>query len=297
MPELKFLDPYILAKLGKLPIIAHTVVENLMQGIHKSRFKGHSLDFSEHREYSPGDEIRHIDWKIFGKRDKFYIKEFEESVNLKSYILLDCSGSMNFTGSEKRITKFYYSCYLVASLAYLLLLQRDAVGLLCFNSKIEDLILPRAIFNHLQILLQTIEQKIPSQETNIYKSLWEFAQMIKKRALIILVSDLIDETDEVIKIIKFFKYRKMDVMVFQILDPVEISLNFFGNCRFINMENKKIIETEVEPIKKEYQKIFFNILEKYRISFRQNKIDYLLIQTNQPLETSLINFLNFRNKI
>ncbi|HEX6176455.1 MAG TPA: DUF58 domain-containing protein, partial [Candidatus Binatia bacterium] len=193
----KYFDPKVLAGISNLSLRARWVVEGIMSGIHRSRSKGFSVEFEEHREYSPGDEIRRIDWKALGKFDRYFIKEYEDETNLRAYLLLDTSASMDY--SSDGISKFDYGCTLTASLAYLILRQQDAAGLVTFSNRIENFIPPRAKRDYLTQIVHALENQRPGGETNVGRILEEIAGQVKRRGIVILVSDLLDEPAQILK--------------------------------------------------------------------------------------------------
>ena len=294
--KLKYIDPLTLLKLGNLHLRARYVVEGLISGLHRSPFKGSSLEFAQHREYAPFDDPRYIDWKIFGRTDRFFIKQYEEETNLRAYILLDSSGSMSFK-SGKNIDKLTYSINLEASLTYLLLRQDDSVGLAVFDKKINCFIPPRANFEQFSNIANILENLKPGLDTEIYKSINQFSRYLKKRALIIFISDLFDDPEKVMFSIKQLRFKHHDVIVFHILDPVELNLNYEGPVIFESIENRQdTVNTEVQEIKEYYSSLIRSFVQEYKIGFRNSGIDYSLITTDTPIELGLGSFLAFRKE-
>jgi uncharacterized protein (DUF58 family) len=207
-----YFDPKVLAGIANLGLRARWVVEGLMSGVHKSRAKGFSVEFEEHREYSPGDEIRRIDWKALGKFDRYFIKEYEDETNLRAYLLLDASASTNYASDG--ITKFDYGCTLTASLAYLILKQKDAAGVVTFSNRIESFVPPRAKRDYLPQILHALENRGPAGETNVGKILEDIAGQMRRRGLVVLVSDLLDEPEPILKGLRQFRFKGNDVIVF-----------------------------------------------------------------------------------
>ena len=229
-----YFDPKVLAGISNLALRARWVVEGLMSGVHRSRSKGFSVEFEEHREYSPGDEIRRIDWKALGKFDRYFIKEYEDETNLRAYLLFDASASMNYASDG--ITKFDYGCTLAASLAYLILKQQDAAGVVTFSDHIESFVPPRAKRDYLTQILRALEKRGPAGETNVGKILEDIAGQVKRRGLIVLVSDLLDEPEAILKGLRQFRFKGNDVIVFHLLDQAELDLPFDGNILFEDLE-------------------------------------------------------------
>ena len=220
----KYMDPQTINKIENLSLRARLVVEGFIIGMHRSPYHGFSVEFSEHRPYGYGDEIKYIDWKLWGKTDRFYIKQFEEETNLKCHLILDKSSSMNF--SSTNITKFDYSKSLAAALTYLMIKQQDAIGLTTFDEKIDISITPKSKMSHLNLLLKTMHNAKPGGETNVSLLLHTLAESIQKRGLIILISDLLDNQEDVVKGLRHFRYKGHEVIIFHIIDPKEINLDF-----------------------------------------------------------------------
>ena len=293
--KLKYLDPATLLKLGKLPLRAKYVVEGVISGMHKSPSKGYSLEFAQHREYSQGDELRHIDWKVFARTDRFFVKQYEEETNLRAHILLDTSNSMAFK-SENNIDKFTYGINLAACLSYLLLRQEDSVGLTIFDDKIGKFITPRAQFDQFSNIVNTLENASPSSTTRISKVLNELSSHLKRRGLIMLISDLFDSPEEVIRSLKQLRFKHHDVVVFQLLDPQELNFDYSGPVIFEGLETSESIQTETEDIHSQYKNLFNRFIDEYKTGFRSSGIDYFPIMTNTPIELALWSFLAGRKK-
>jgi uncharacterized protein (DUF58 family) len=289
-----YFDPKVLAGISNLALRARWVVEGLMSGVHKSRAKGFSVEFEEHREYAPGDEIRRIDWKAFGKFDRYFIKEYEDETNLRAYLLLDGSASMNYASDG--ISKFDYGCTLTASLAYLILKQQDAAGVVTFSNRIESFVPPRAKRDYLMQILHALENHGPAGETNVGKILDELAGQIKRRGLIILVSDLLDEPEQVLKGLRQFRFKGNDVIVFHLLDPAEMELPFEGNILFEDLEaaNLEVI-ADPRAIRATYKQVVQEFITDMRKQCHDNAIDYQLISTATPLDQALASYLSWRD--
>jgi len=290
-----YLNPQIINQLNNLYLKAQMIVEGYMTGLHRSPYHGFSIEFSEHRAYELGDEVKNIDWKLWGKTDKYYVKRFEEETNLLSHIFLDASKSMSF--QSDKISKFEYSKMITAALSYLLIQQKDAAGLFIFDSNIKNIIPPKSNKTHLNTILSMIEEIKIGEDTNISHILHLGAEKIKKRGLIILISDLLDEPENVINSLKHFKYNNHEVLVFHVLDAQEINLEYNSRTIFQDLETNKKIETEPWQIKKAYTKEMNQLIEYYKTECALNKIDYNLFITNQNLEYALSHFLNKRKKL
>ncbi|HTX18962.1 MAG TPA: DUF58 domain-containing protein [Bacteroidota bacterium] len=302
-PSLKYLQPDVVSKLSNMELRARMVVEGFITGMHKSPYHGFSVEFAEHRQYMPGDEIRSIDWKVFGKTDRYYIKEYEEETNLKSYAILDASASMSFASPGSpgepgpRITKLQYASYLVAALSYLMVQQRDAVGLSVFDAGIRFTIPPHATKAHLRRILVELEHLSGGGTTGTAKALHALAERISRRGLIIVLSDLLDDPDAVMTALRHFRYHHHDVLVMQILDPLERSFAFGGDALFRDLETREELATQPYHIQREYQKEMRAFLERYKRECRENHIDYVLLDTGTPFDAALFQYLNKRERM
>ncbi len=293
----KYLDPRVISRISRMDLRARLVVEGFMSGLHKSPYHGFSVEFAEHRQYMPGDDIKHIDWKVYGKTDRYYVKQFEEETNLKTYLLIDRSASMGYAGSGE-ISKLQYSTYLAAALSWLLMRQRDAVGLVTFDDKIRKIMPARSVLTYLPELLTELERSQPASTTNIAATLHEIADRIKRRALIILFSDLFDENrDGIIQGLKHFRHRNHEVIVFQVLDPLEVSFAFGDDAIFQDMETAEKMTTQPVHIQQEYRKLLHAFLENMKKSCLENDIDYQLLQTNMPFDLALVHYLQKRKRL
>jgi uncharacterized protein (DUF58 family) len=289
------LTPKIISRLNNLSLKARFVVEGFIVGLHKSPYHGFSVEFSEHRAYGLGDEIRHIDWKLWGKTDRYFVKQFEEETNLKSYLLLDQSLSMNY--QSEKISKLEYAQLLAASLGYLMLKQQDAVGLTLFDDRIRVNIPARSKRSHLNVILSQMKNISSGPETHIAPVLHQTAEVIKKRGLIILISDLLDSPEDILSGLQHFRYKGHEVVVFHILDPQELKLDFPQRTRFLDMESGEEIITEPWHIQEDYQRHMEAFCNYYKIQCRQNNIDYVLLPTDTSLDLALSEYLLKRKRL
>lgn len=294
-PKKGYIDPLIVAKLSTMLLKARFVVEGFIAGLHQSPYRGFSLEFAQHREYSPGDETRHIDWKVYGRKDKYFVKQYQEETNLKGYILLDRSASMGY--KSKEITKLQYGSYLAASLAFLMLRQQDSVGLVTFDERIKKYIPPRQSKRHLSLILEELEKLVPSSQTGINRSLQELGQYTKRRGLIILISDLLDEQEKVLNALKYFRFKKHEVIVFHLLDPAEMELPFTNVLWLEDMENGKRVLTHPQIIREKYKSVVKKFVETYKLSCLKSDIDYCLMDTKTPLDFALGAYLARRKML
>ncbi|VTS05645.1 DUF58 domain-containing protein [Tuwongella immobilis] len=297
MANIRF-DPTELRKYGGLTLVARTLVEGFITGVHKSPYKGFSVEFAEHRQYYPGDEIRHIDWRAYGKTDRYYIKEYEEETNLKSYLLVDASGSMAFRGAPGQPSKFEYAQYVAASLSYMMLHQMDAVGLITHDTKVRSLIPPHANTKHLLQLISTLEKTTPGDETSMGKIWHELAaHHLKRRGMVFILSDFFDNIDSLVRALQHLRHRRHEVVLLQILAPEEIEFPYSRMTQFRNLEigaNKLLVDPR--RIREEYLKNFENFCTTLRRKAGDLKIDYHLLRTDQPADRALGIYLTVRNQ-
>jgi len=291
----KYLKPETVAMLDNMALRARLVVEGYMIGLHRSPYHGFSVEFAEHRAYGPGDDTRHVDWKLFGKTDRYYIKRFEEETNLSAHILLDISKSMTY--SSGTLTKLDYGSFLAAALCYLMLNQQDAAGLTLFDSKIRSKIPPHSTKSHLNILLGQLDKITSGPDTSIGTVLHKMADQIRKRGLIILISDLLDDESSMLSGLKHFRHNKQEVLVFHILDREETSFNFNSRTHFEDLETGQTITTEPWQIRSAYLKKIQSFQENFRKQCLSNQINYLPVWTNQNLDMALNEFLKKRQKL
>ena len=291
----KYLEPEMVARLSNMSLRARLVVEGYIIGQHKSPFHGFSVEFAEHRAYGPGDEIRHVDWKLYGKTDRYFVKQYEEETNLRAYILLDTSRSMEYTSSK--ISKLDYGNYLSAALAYLMINKQDGVGLTLFDNQIQKFIPPRSKPSHINTILTHLDTIGSGKDTNVGIVLHEMAERIKKRGLVILISDLFDETENIIKGLKHFRHNKQEIIVFHIMDRKELDFNFTNRTKFKDMETDEHITTEPWKIRKIYQQSIRSYKDELRLRCREQKIDYVPLFTDQNLDLALNEFLKKRQRL
>lgn len=291
----KYLQPAVVAQLANMELRARLVVEGFITGLHKSPYHGFSVEFTEHRQYMPGDEIKHIDWKAYGKTDRFYIKQFEEETNLKSYLIIDASKSMEYA-SPQQVSKFEYASYIASALAYLMIEQRDAVGLTLYDESIRLMLPPRATRSYLKEILKELEQARPAKTTGTAPSLNRVAEQIKRRGLVIILSDLFDKPEAVMTALKHFRYKGNEVLVMHVLDPLERSFTFGKDAIFKDLETQEELMTQPWHIQKAYQQSMNEFLEFYKYQCRNNNIDYVLLDTQTPFDKALFEYLNKRKR-
>ena len=290
----KYLNPAILSSIDNMALRAKLVVEGYLVGKHKSPYHGFSVEFAEHRTYGQGDEIKHIDWKLYGKTDRHYVKRFEEETNLRSYILLDTSKSMNY--ESKNITKLKYGESLAAGLTHLMIKQKDAVGLILFDNAIRKYISPKTSKSHKNIIFNSLSKCKAGENTNIQLILDSMAERIKKSGLVILISDLLDDPKNVMKGLNHFRHNKQEVIVFHLLDKQEFNFTFTERTKFSDMETGETITTDPWHIQSSYQDKIKLFINKFKRECGNQKIDYVPIFTDQNFDLALSEYIRKRHK-
>ena len=289
-----FLDPAVVARLGTLELKARTIVEGFLSGLHRSPFKGFSVEFAEYRQYIPGDALSTIDWKVYARSDRYYVKKFEEETNLDCHVMLDVSNSMSYGSGP--MTKFEYGACLAASIGYLMNRQRDAIGLTAFDENIVSMLPSSSRPGHLRAVLLTLDRLKPGHKTNVSKPLHQLADTLVKRGMVVLISDLLDDPEEVIRGLKHFQFRGNDVIVFHVLDPHETEFPFERATRFEDLETDEEIMAVPGAVRDHYLKEIGGLMEHYRRVLGASGIDYVLLSTRQPLELALLAYLSTRSR-
>jgi uncharacterized protein (DUF58 family) len=293
--DLRFLNPSIIARLGTMELKARTVVEGFLAGLHRSPYKGFSVEFAEYRQYLPGDDLSTLDWKVYARSDRHYVKKFEEETNLECHLLLDVSASMAYRGAAV-MSKLEYGSVLAASLAFLMNRQRDATGLIAFDDKIAFRVPASARRGHLHSLLIGLERLEPGRQSNVGRPLHQLAEALTRRSLIVLISDLLDEPDPIIKGLKYLRFRGNDVVVFQLLDPNELTFPFLGSSRFKDLESAEEVMAEPATVRAAYLKELAELRSRYDRELRGVGIDYVQLDTSQPLDFALLAYLAARSR-
>jgi uncharacterized protein (DUF58 family) len=293
----QYLKPEVVSSLKNLDLIARLIVEGFLVGLHKSPFHGFSVEFSEHRQYMPGDNIRDIDWKVLGRTGRYYIKQYEEETNVKVYILLDNSGSMGYSSSK--ITKIQYAIYLAAALSFLLIKQHDAVGLVTFSNKIHRFLSPKASQSYLrQIFKELTELKTTESITQISDTLHLLAEKIKRRSLILLLTEfLYEDPKNILDGLKHFRHYQHEIMVFNILDPNDLYFDFKNDAKFIDMETGEKIKSQPYFLKEAYQKNISKFYDQLQKECLGINVDFQTILTNEAFDKALIRYLLKRKKL
>jgi len=316
-----FLDPRIVGKLQRLDLIARLVVEGFLTGLHKSPYHGFSVEFADYRQYMPGDPVRNVDWKVYAKSDRYYIKQFEEETNLRCHLLIDTSTSMLFRGDPAHygkhaaagtpadVGKLRYAISLAAALSYLMIHQQDAVGLLLFSDRIHRAVPARSVRTHLRVLLRELEvearraaRREPTEpeprRTRIGHCLGQLAERIPRRGLVILMSDLWDENqEEVLAALKHFRYRQHEVVLFHLQDPAEAEFPYREERVFVDVETGEQLNVQPWEIAKEYRRRNEARVEFYRRGCSENRIEYERVLTRTPFDTALLRYLEKRQRL
>jgi uncharacterized protein (DUF58 family) len=291
----RFIDPQTLTRIASLELIARTVVEGFISGLHRSPHLGFSVNFAEYRSYRPGDDIRKIDWKVYGRTDRFFVKEYEGETNTGIHLILDCSRSMTY--SSRGVTKLEYGQFLAASLGYFAFKQRDAVGFISYDDDIVDYIPARGSIGHLNTVLHAIERARAGEKTDFVNSLVKVSDRIRRRGIVVVISDLYEEPQKVMSGLRHLAFRGNDVIVFQILDPNELRFDFPDAAQFVDMETRSEMHVIPDYIRQEYRKILQNQIAQYEKECRKDRMDFMLIDTSQPLDSALFGYLTRRQQL
>jgi uncharacterized protein (DUF58 family) len=291
--DLRFLDPGVIARLGTMELKARTVVEGFLSGLHRSPYKGFSVEFAEYRQYLPGDDLKTLDWKVYARTDRHYVKKFEEETNLECHLLLDQSASMAYRGAAP-MSKLEYGSVLAASLAFLMNRQRDATGLIAFDEQIRFRLPAAGRPGHLHALLLALERIQPGLRSNVGRPLHQLAEALLKRSLVVLISDLLDDPAPVIKGLRHLKFRGTDVVVFQVLDPNELTFPFKGAAKFKDIETDEEVVADPARARRDYLRELAGLTLRYDRELRGAGIDYVQLDTSQPLDFALLTYLSAR---
>ncbi len=291
----RFIDPVTLTRISSLELVARTVVEGFISGLHRSPRLGFSVNFAEYRPYRPGDDIRKIDWKVFGRLDRFFVKEFEGETNTGITLILDCSRSMAY--GTKGIEKLAYGQYLAASLAYFAFKQRDGVGFVAYDDNIREYLPARGSVGHLNAVLHAIERTRAGNRSLFIGPLVDVAERLRRRGVVVVISDLYDEAPRVMEGLRHLAYRGNDVIVFQLLDPSELEFDFEASAQFVDLETRAEMHVIPEFVRQEYRRILKDQLAYYERECERDRMDYALINTSQPLDQALFTYLLRREQL
>ncbi len=289
------LDAALLKKISTMTLRARYVAEGYISGLHQSPFRGHSLEFSQHRQYTPGDGLKYLDWKVYGRSDRFYIKQFQEETNLRGYSIIDVSESMGYSTSQ--VTKLEYASFLAAGITYLMIKQRDSAGLITFSENIEEFMPPRDFQAHMHHVMEKLDRLKSKGKTDFRNSFTEIGKRIKKRSMLIIFSDFLHDPEDLIKSLKFFPYRKNDVIAFNILDPGELSLQHQGSVEYVDSETGEKFRTIPSVIGRQYSERMREHLKKLEDGLRRHGIDFYPVTTDTPLDRAFAAFMEGRKNL
>ena len=295
LPKSNYLDPETLQRLGDLELVAREVVEGLRVGGHRSRLRGFSTEFAHHRQYVPGDSLRSIDWRVYGRSDRYYTKLYEAETNFDCHILIDSSSSMTY-GSGK-VSKLEYAKFLAASLAYLVLKQRDSVGLSVFDSEVRAYLPPRSTMGVLLQIDRLLSETKPTPKTAIAKQLHDVALMMKRRSFVIVLSDFLSDVDDVLAGLDHLRFDGHNVMVLHTLDPHELQFPFEGTWQFDGLEGEEPLITQPERIREDYLANLNEFLTAFRAGCVAGQVDYARVDTSRPPDVVLREFFDQRESL
>jgi uncharacterized protein (DUF58 family) len=292
----RLLDPEVLARLAGLRLRVRATAEGVLSGLHRSPHHGQSVEFSEHKEYAPGDELRHVDWKAWGKFDKYYVKRFEQETNLRAWLLVDASGSMGYRGAEGRLTKLGYACTLAGTLAHVLIRQQDAAGLAVFAGKVTHALSPRAEPSQVNAILETLEALEAGGETRLESAVEFLAERARRRSAVMVFSDLFDRDERMLRMVADLRRRRHEVTIFHLLDPAEIDFPFDDPTLFVSMEDARSVEARGRDVRRGYLDVLGKWMESVRRTCGESDVEYVLVRTDQPLDEVLVPFLARRER-
>lgn len=288
----RYLHPDAVKRISRLELRARHIVEGFLSGMHRSPYFGQSVEFLQHREYVPGDDLRRVDWKVWAKQDRLYVKQFEEDTNVRSTVLVDISASMQYGSGP--LNKYEYGCTIAATLAYLLLRQQDSVGCVSFDEDIRIKVPSLSKRNHINSIVQALASDSPKDKTDLYSIFRQVAETYPRRGMMIVISDLLGDRDGLVKGLKLLRQRGHDVMVFHVMDDDELDFPFSGPTRFDGLELPDHLNCNPRALRKGYLEALDRFLDHVRRSCAQNTIDYALIRTSQPLDAVLAAYLSNR---
>ena len=293
IPGARYVDPKILARIGNLDLIARNVVEGFINGNHRAPYFGASIDFAEHRGYVAGDDIRRVDWRLYARTDRYYVKQYEADTNTNLSVLLDVSRSMKF--ASRGIPKIEYGCFVGACLAYLAQRQRDRVGLITFDNDIVAHVPPSA--KHFNVVLHTMDRAKPERRGDLTAPLKKMAEHFKRRGILVLISDFYEEPDTILEAIKPLKFLGNDLVVFHVLDPAEIDFGYEDASSFEDLETGEQVPVVPQSLVKEYRQMIQAHIAALTTRFSEHRIDYTLLNTAEPLDRALFSYLSSRERL
>ena len=293
MPGAQFVDPKILARIGSLELLARTVVDGFINGLHRAPYFGASIDFAEHRGYVAGDDIRRVDWRLFARTDRFYVKQYEADTNTNFSLLFDISKSMSF--GSKGITKLQYGSYLGACLAYLAHRQRDRVGVITFDSDIVSYVPPSA--KHFNVLLHTLDRTKAERRGDLAQPLKNMAEHFKRRSILVLISDFYEDPDVILEAVKPLRFQGNELIVFHVLDPAEVDFGYKDASSFEDLASGDQIPVVPDSFAAEYRKLIRGHIDALTTKFSEHRIDYTMVNTSEPLDRALFGYLSSRERM
>jgi uncharacterized protein (DUF58 family) len=293
IPGARFVDPKILSRIGNLELMARNVVEGFINGLHRAPFFGASIDFAEHRGYVAGDDIRRVDWRLYARTDRYYVKQYEADTNTNLSVLFDISKSMSF--GSRGISKLEYASFVAACLAYLAQRQRDRVGIITFDNDIVSHVPPSA--KHFNVVLQTLDRAKAVQPGNLVAPLTKMAEHFKRRGILVLISDFYEEPDAILEAIKPLKFLGNDLIVFHVLDPAELDFDYSDASSFEDLESGEQIPVVPQSLAEEYRALIRAHVETLTTRFSEHRIDYTLLNTSEPLDRALFSYLSSRERL
>jgi uncharacterized protein (DUF58 family) len=293
IPGARFVDPTILSRIGNLELLARTVVDGFINGMHRAPYFGASIDFAEHRGYVAGDDIRRVDWRLFARTDRFYVKQYEADTNTNFCVLLDVSKSMGF--KSRAVSKLDYASYLAACLAYLAQRQRDRVGIITFDSDIVKHVPPSA--KHFNVLLHTLDQAKPERPGSLAGPVNKIAEHFRRRSVVVLISDFYEDPDVILDSIKPLRFLGNELLVFHVLDPAEIHFDYNDASSFEDLESGEQLPVVPESFGDEYRKLIAAHVEALSTKFSEHRIDYTMMNTAEPLDRALFSYLSSRERL
>ena len=293
----RHLDFEAISRIGNMQLLARTVVDGFILGLHRSPYRGFSAEFAEYRQYAPGDDVRHVDWKVYAKTDRYYIKQFEEDTNVACHVLLDASGSMAYRSADTGFSKLHYAASIAACLCDLMMRQRDAVGLTVFDEGVRFVMPPRLRRAHLDVILAELDALQPGGETNIAGPLHDLARTLQRTGLVILISDLLDTPGDVLSALRHFRFSGHDVIVLHVMDDAELTFPFETMTELTDMETGEKMLVSPESVRASYMTELKCFLSHYEKGCADARADYKLLDTRSPLDLSLSEYLHRRSRM
>jgi len=294
MPDSKrFLHPEAIQRISRLEVRARHIVEGFLSGMHRSPYFGQSVEFRQHREYAVGDDLRHVDWKVWARQDRLTVKQYEEDTNLRCTLLVDLSNSMVY--GRGPLNKYEYACTVAACLAHLILHQQDAVGCVTFDERLRQQIPVRSKRTHLMSIIESLNNNEPRDKTDMYTILRSVAESSRRRGMMVLVSDLLADRAGTLKGLRLLRQRGHDVLVLHIMDDDELDFPFAGPTRFEGLESPDFLNCNPRSLREGYLQALQEFLDQIRRDCARNTIDYMLVRTSQPLDVALATFLSSRS--